>query len=165
GELVYDPSLRQLVQLQADRKIRYPCPIAQAEKQKRNLNGWFLENDLPVLPIETFVVISNASTILSNPQQDQLFSKKVLHVDLLHERLDTLFPSNTRKIAPSSLLYKMFHSIQAQSFHRFEDILRKRKITQAQLINRISCEKCLKHPMIRQARNWHCIKCGHVDRN
>ena len=165
GELVYDPSLRQLIQLQVDRKVRYPCPIAQVEKQKRNLTGWFLENDLPVLPIETFVVISNASTILSNPQQDQLFTRKVLHVDLLHERLDTLFLPNTRKATPSSSLNKVFHSIQAQSFHRYEDILRKRNITQTQLITGISCEKCWQYPMIRQARNWHCTKCGHADRN
>src|SRR5699024_3460021 len=39
GELVYDTSLRQLIKLQIDRKIRYPCPNTQVLKQKRHLIG------------------------------------------------------------------------------------------------------------------------------
>lgn len=165
GELVYDADLKQLIQHHQGYKKRYNCPISQVETQKRNLSAWYLEHGFPVPPIETFVVISNSSTILSNPQQDKHFSEKVFHADLLHEKLDELFSTTHTQTSPSTLTKRILHTIENHRVERFEDILTKMNINHKQLIEGVSCEKCWHPSMERRSRGWHCNHCGHSDKN
>lgn len=165
GELEYDPALQQLIQFYAGQKNRYRCPIAQVETQKRNLAGWFLENNLPSLPIKTFVVISNSSTILNNPQHDQYFSEKVFHVDLLHEKLDELLSLTGRETVPPNLMKHISRNFNDRKIYRFEDILAKFNITKSHLIKGIICEKCWSHTMTKKGHSWICAHCRYTDKN
>ena len=165
GELIYDPELRQLIQHHNGRKKRYPCPMAQAEKQKQNLSAWLFEHDLPVPPIETFIVISNPSTILSNPQQDEHFSKKFFHADLLHEKLDDLFANTSTRSGPSGTNQQIFNYIKNHQIQRFDSILTHANFSRNQLMMGIPCMTCWESTMLRHARNWHCQHCGTIDKH
>src|SRR5699024_1082174 len=160
----YPPDLSQLKQHHKLRKRRYLCQSAHTEKQKQILSAWLSEQGLPVPPIETFIVISNPSTILTNPQQDEHFSKKFFHADLLHEKLDDLFANAPTRSGPSRTNQQIFNYIKNHQIHRFDSILTHANFSRDQLMVGIPCMTCWESTMMRYARSWYCQHCGTIDK-
>lgn len=165
GSLSYDSEQQQLTQNVGEKTIGYKDPIQQAETQKRHLSSWLQNDSYFNIPIETLVVTSNPSTIITNIQRDPAFYHKWIHAESLHFHLDKLKSKYTKPILNRQQLKKVNSLILNGNSALRPNLLEKYNIADRHLIQGIPCPGCYHYPMIRKYKTWSCPKCLKQDPN
>ncbi|QTN00795.1 NERD domain-containing protein [Sediminibacillus dalangtanensis] len=88
GTLLFDQTFNQLIRTADEKEEGFQSPLVQVENQKRKLLEYFSQHTLPILPIESFIVVSNPRTIIKANGNKEDISRKVIHSEFLTERLN-----------------------------------------------------------------------------
>ncbi|MBP2257388.1 nuclease-related domain-containing protein [Virgibacillus alimentarius] len=163
GKLNYDTEQQQLTQETDGKIIRYKDPIQQVELQKRNLEFWLHRNRYFNLPIETLVIMSNPSTIITNIHKDPTFFNKWIHAESIHFFLDNLESKYTNVVLNKDQLKKLNHLLLKGNTPLTPNLFEKYNISNRHLIDGIPCPQCNYYPMVRQYKKWSCPKCANQD--
>lgn len=165
GELHFDTSFNQLIRTVNDQSEAFIDPISQVKRKHHQLLHFFKKNNLPFLPIEHLVVISNSSTIIKG---NSSIKNSVIHSHHLFERWKSLSSHYKQPLVDKKKLRKMGKLLLKNHQSEDIDILKKYRLSPSNIITGVQCISCGKFAMIRQQRKWICPYCkaagasGHI---
>ncbi|MCH1625804.1 nuclease-related domain-containing protein [Fredinandcohnia quinoae] len=163
GELHFDHIFDQLIQTNENKKISYTSPLAQINRQQFQLKRLLMHNNYPIPPLQTLLVITNSSAILSTTQGHPHIQKITHSVNLLQK-----FNKYERQFKNGDLTGKQIQKLTNQLLKMNtpfdEDILMKFGINEDDLLKGVFCPICNTLPMKRTQRKWDCTDCGYSSR-
>jgi len=160
GRLFFDQDFHQLIRT-VDAKVEsFQCPILQVNRQEAQLRAWLAKNKLPTIPIISFVVISNSSTIITaDPKHIERVKEKVIHAGYFPQKMDKQFSIFLAEAIPLKELKKLARLIMRQSTQYKPEILQQFQIGKSEILTGVHCPKCRVLGMIRINGLWHCLHC------
>lgn len=163
GTIYFDSKFKQLIRYKNDQEDGFLDPIAQAERQKKELGNWLAQRNF-VLPIEFLVVISNPSTIVKTDSQNYRAFKYVIHAHEIIDRVGkiktTYREENLKKRDIQKLARILIKSHTPETFN----ILDHYKISADHLKTGVYCSKCKLAKMDRVYGQWQCTVCQYKDK-
>lgn len=162
GELLYNPSTQQLIQIDGDQKKSQKNPILQAEAQKRQLMLWLQHFGIPPIPIETISVSANPSSIITY-SDDTFTPKKFIQVESLPTLFDTLYQTYTKKVYDPVSMQNLNRKLLSENTQYKPDLIRQFDISERHLVKGLVCMNCNRYPLEYKFRKWKCKYCGKID--
>lgn len=153
GELIYDYEAHQLVQKINDVEKTYPDPLLQVKRQSFQLKKWLRKWNLPIIPLENYVVFTNSSANFSS-NHPQVFRSEYLPFALNH------LLENFTSTVWTKQDQQLFH-LKCKEHHRPLDynVLEKFNLTQDELKLGVLCNSCKTVAMQKVHGGWKCPKC------
>ncbi|MEH7238955.1 NERD domain-containing protein [Bacillus sp. JJ1562] len=158
GELYFEGKFEQLIQTIDDKKKAYSCPIAQINRHQMQIRRMLQYLKFPPIPIETLVVFTNTSSIIS-ASNDHKQIHKVIKSSSFLTRTDLFEKRHRKEFYEKKQLQRLSKSLLKKHTPFDEDILKQFRVDQKDLIKGVVCPKCGKLPMYRTERLWHCKSC------
>lgn len=165
GTLYFDPVFKQLIRTLNGREEGFFDPIAQVERQKMQLTRWMNLHQLPPIPIEFMVVISNPSTIIRTEPGNSAVPQRVAHIHQVPERIQTIRSTYSEEKMTLAEQKRISHYLIKYHTPSDINILKMYQITEADLIAGVHCPSCRAIPMQRTNGTWHCPSCGCKSKN
>jgi len=156
GTLVFDKS-NQLIRIKDGREEGFQDPIAQAKRQRWQLQRWLHAHKFPEIPLEYLVAIGKPSTILKIDQDSLL--EKILHVIHIPEKILELEKRYCESALSHYYLEKLSRSLIADNTPRISDVLSYYSISKDEIRRGVQCPKCFALPMVRSKASWLCPHC------
>ncbi|WP_443138926.1 nuclease-related domain-containing protein [Piscibacillus sp. B03] len=163
GHISLRDGFNQIVQQKevAGQKVTnvYDDPVLQVEEQKLQLELWLETQGLPVLPIETLVVMTNPRVIL-NATQNSIYQEKVIPLSKLSSKLreinqhynhEHLTLAETRRLA--SFVASQHQPWKPDVFHRLG-------LGPGEIRRGVRCPSCRTLPMKWERLRFECSECG-----
>lgn len=163
GTLEFKTENGQLLQTLDDKEEnRYANPLHQVSRHKQHLVNLLKQLKMPDIPVETFVVISNPSTILKIPPTYTKALTNIIYSDAIPTIFHQLEAKHQQQFFSKQQLVKLGKLLCDR--HREQStvsLLKFYKIDPMQLICGVHCPKCDAIPMKRVHGNWLCTACSH----
>lgn len=163
GHISLRDGFNQIVQQKevAGQKVTnvYDDPVLQVEEQKLQLELWLETQGLPVLPIETLVVMTNPRVIL-DATQNSIYQEKVIPLSKLSSKLreinqyykhEHLTLAETRRLA--SFVASQHQPWKPDVFHRLG-------LGPGEIRRGVRCPSCRTLPMKWERLRFECSECG-----
>lgn len=168
GTLFFDTTFNQLIRTLEEKEEGFRDPLAQVHEHKEKLEAWFSRQKIPCVPIESFVAISNTSSILKTNATDQGIYREVVHAAYLlnhiYDRFD-FHQANSQSILATD---QVASALLKANMPFKNDILATYQIPSTELHQGVICENCGTVQLKRTYGKWHCSSCqvsstnGHV---
>ncbi|WP_327608018.1 nuclease-related domain-containing protein [Virgibacillus tibetensis] len=153
----------QVIRIGDDQKEEgFPDPVVQARIQQYRLQKWLRKCDIPIVPIDFFVVISFPSTIIKPLNPNNKIPKEVIHNNHLFFRIQDLDQIYTQSILKKTVLMNLAKNLIDSHTPPKADILKKYSISKSDLIKGVICPKCSSTRMVREKRKWLCKTCNYT---
>ncbi|WP_188802456.1 nuclease-related domain-containing protein [Sporolactobacillus putidus] len=165
GTLYFDPVFEQLIRTLNGREEGFLDPIAQVRRQKKQLTRWMDLHQLPPIPIEFMVAISNPSTIIRTEPGNFAVPQRVAHIHQVPERIQTIRSTCSEEKMTLAELKKIGHYLIKYHTPSEINILKMYQITEDDLITGVHCPSCRAIPMNRTNGTWRCPSCGCKSKN
>lgn len=165
GTLYFDKFSKQVIRTYKGEREGFSNPMLQAQMQQYHIQDWLKKHKLPPIPIEWLVVFSNPATILeTTPGNEQIF-QKVIHANLLLEKLQKLKEKYTTSVIDLSASKRLNRLLLKENTPHLTNILQKYEIPKSDTKTGVRCPLCNYVPMIRVSANWLCLNCNHYSKN
>jgi hypothetical protein len=160
GTLTFDQKGKQLIRTIDGVDECYPCPILQVNRHKLQLRNWLKIYNIPSVPIETLVVITNPSTFLKTVPINSPLQTIVIRNPMLPEKIETIikkYPEEKLALKDIKKLSKLFikHNEPYDP-----DVLQYYEISESDLLTGVYCPQCQSLPMVWTYGKWHCCTCS-----
>ena len=106
GTLTLDSRFNQAIRKLDNIEKSFEHPVSQVERQKKQLMRWLTKMKIPSIPITTFVVITNRSTVLNTISPHENY-KSVVRVEHIEDRLFHLLHSQRKEYLPFKQVKKL----------------------------------------------------------
>jgi hypothetical protein len=160
GNLLFDTAFNQLIRTSDNKEEAFEDPILQSQNQRRNLMNWFKEQKIPLIPIETLVVMSNSSAVVKSTSGNESLSKKVIPVKKVISQIEQLSSLYQKELFSDKEVKKIAKQLIKNHQPKHIDVLDKYKILLADIIPGVQCPNCGVIPMIYIRGKWLCRSCG-----
>lgn len=160
GTLYFDPSFNQLIQTTQAGEKGYPCPVEQANQQRRELKKWLEARNISI-PIEFLVIISKPTTILKTAPGNKHIFQKVLHAQFLLGKIQKI--KHEEPLLIPKEFKKLSRLILKENSPEIFDILSFYKINPTEILTGVFCCDCHSIHMNRCYGNWVCPVCEQKD--
>ncbi|MFE8701854.1 nuclease-related domain-containing protein [Cytobacillus sp. FJAT-54145] len=159
GTLFFDKYSNQLIRTLDGIETGFSNPVSQVKRQTLQFQNWLEKNKYKNLPVEYLIIISNPSTVLKkNPGNHQLF-KRVVHSELLMDRIKDFELIYKNEQLEKKDLRKLSKLLLQANIPLHQDIFQYYNLTPDQLILGVQCPSCRYAPMERAFARWYCTKC------
>lgn len=165
GTLLFDRFSDQLIRLLHEKEHRFSNPIIQAKRQKHQLAYWIDSHKLPFIPIEYLVVNANSSTILKTNHYDKEILERVIHDELIIEKIEKLEAKFKRNIYEKKTIQKLSRLLLKNHQELTLNILDKFEIRKKEILPGVRCSCCGKLYMDRLYGKWVCLKCKNISKD
>ncbi|MDQ0857121.1 nuclease-related domain-containing protein [Bacillus sp. V2I10] len=160
GTLCFDQKYNQLLRTQNGREDAFPDPILQLQRQHGNLEKWFEKHKLPPVPIISYIVISNPSTVIKSiPMHSDTIQKKVIHAAKLPGEINKLNKRYKNTVMTNKDLNRISRLLVRQHAPYDPDVLQTFQVLPSDLLIGVHCTNCGCLPMRRVSGSWFCMKC------
>ncbi|MBH0230983.1 nuclease-related domain-containing protein [Halobacillus yeomjeoni] len=159
GELHYDDSSHQLLQVKDGCKKAYPDPLLQVKRQAHQLEKWIKTHSLPYIPIEPFVVFTHPSAILSSSHL------RVFPSDYLPFQLNTIADGSGDAVWTNNEQRSIMNLCYQNHTPYVYDVLQKFQLKAEDLMKGVLCERCISLPMEKVYGGWKCPRCESFSNN
>ncbi len=134
-------------------------PLSQAKRHQRQLRDWLTMYNIPSLPIDYLVVISNPSTIIrtTNPNKREL--SKVIHLEDVMSKIIEV-TSNKKELVSQKIMNKMTKQLLKSNVQYKPSPEKTYNISTHDIVTGVQCPECLLIPMIRMRGKWKCSTCS-----
>lgn len=167
GTIYFDDSFNQLIRSSNGKEEGFSDPLLQISRQQSELINW-LSNESNIcheVPIETFVVISNPSTIIKSSTTNTFLKETVMHGASLPQKIKELDKKQSSNIIPMNQLIELAQKLKKMHVESNPDLLEKFDIKKSQLVKGVYCPKCHSLPMMRKNKAWFCKSCSYSSKN
>ncbi|WP_053366369.1 nuclease-related domain-containing protein [Bacillus sp. FJAT-27245] len=165
GEIHFDKNFCQVFQEKDGKTTAYANPVSQARMQTLNLRAWLKKQNLPDIPIEYLVVISNHSSKLkADPGYYEVF-QKVIHAIRLVEKVSEIEKRHRKDFFSSKELKKLKKYVLSKHTPHRPDVLKNFSISTKEILSGILCSTCFKLSMKLSYGKCLCLQCGNVSRS
>ncbi|TWI59847.1 nuclease-related domain-containing protein [Halalkalibacter nanhaiisediminis] len=160
GTLYFDQAFQQLIRILDGKEEGFLDPLLQIKRQHMQLETWLAQRkNLPLPPIESFIVISHPSTIIkSSPNHKEAF-EKVIRPPMIPLTIEHLKRFHTKEILPMKPLKRLATLIQKQHTPSNPDLLHQFQIDKSELLRGVICPTCMRRPLVRKRGSWYCPYC------
>ncbi|MGE8203542.1 nuclease-related domain-containing protein [Heyndrickxia sp. NPDC080065] len=159
GTLIFEKHSDQLIRIYQNKEEIFPNPIFQVQRHQIQLERLLKQYNLPTLPIEHIVIISNSSTQIKTSQNNLQIYEKVLHPEKIISKMEELINRYKEiKIKPHTLK-KISQLLHSKHIPDIPNITKLFEIPKHEIIKGIQCPSCLNYPMIRKHGTWYCPIC------
>jgi hypothetical protein len=161
GPLYFDLKNHQFYRKNLDESIEgFSDPVSQARLHQQQLMKWFINNKLPLLPLDFFVIISNPNTVFYITPPDHPCSKKIFSIAGLTWEIDQLSETCRKEIITEKDLRKIIKALlKSNTPAPPSEILRQFGISKSDLRTGVHCPQCEFLPLIFQRGKWYCPIC------
>ncbi len=163
GTLLFDQTFNQLIRTTDGKEEGFQSPLVQVESQRRKLLEYFQQNKLPLLPTESFIVVSNPRTIIKASGNIEDISRKAIHSEYLTEKLNEV-KSHYAK-SPSYSLEKMRISLLDSHIEEQVNAYTFKGIRKSEIRTGVQCPDCKTFDMERVHSKWICSYCKSESRD
>jgi hypothetical protein len=160
GNLLFDTAFSQLIRTSENKEEAFEDPILQSQNQRRNLINWFKDQKIPLIPIETLVVMSNSSAVVKSTSGNEILSKKVIPVKKVLARIEQLMDLYKKELFSDKEVKKMAKQLIKNHQPKQIDVLEKYKISLDEILPGVQCPNCSVIPMKYKRGKWLCSRCG-----
>jgi ribosomal protein L37AE/L43A len=159
GTLYFDKHSKQMIRTWKDEKEGFANPLLQAQMQQVHLQSWLNKHKFPPFPIVWLVVFSSPATILeTTPGNEQIF-QKIIHANLLQQKLFELEVMYSSEKMNKSDLKKLSRLLLKENTPHLKNILQKYDIPRSEIKTGVRCPACNFVPMQRVSGKWDCPNC------
>lgn len=163
GKLLIEKN--QMIQEFQDSRVVYENPISQANRHNLLLT-YFLENHkIPILPINSYVVITNSSTEVRVSPDYMEAANKVCRLSDLLRKIDEFYHHNNKELVDNKTLEKLKRLLLKSHTPLQIDILAKYNIAKSEIRTGVQCPNCLSFPMIYKRTIWLCPICHFISQD
>ncbi len=165
GQIYFDDDFNQIIQTKNVEEKALPDPIPQVKLQKSHLHTWLDKHNIRDVPIEFLVVITNPYTIIrASPSYQEVF-QKVIHKELLAQKIAKLNESYSITRFQQKEMKKTAKLICKHHQPHIPNVMNQFKMNANNVITGTQCPECFSIPMIYQKGKWHCSKCSCISKN
>jgi hypothetical protein len=165
GTLYFDKHSKQMIRTWKGDKEGFANPMLQAQMHQYHLQNWLNKHKFPPIPIEWLVVFSSPATILeTTPGNEQVF-QKVIHANLLQEKLIELEAKYTTIEINKPTSKKLNKLLLNENIPQLKNILQTFELPQSEIRTGVRCPICDFIPMLRVSAKWHCPNCKIYSKN
>ncbi|WP_064094350.1 nuclease-related domain-containing protein [Rossellomorea aquimaris] len=158
GTLEFDLGLKQLIRKANGKGEGFLDPITQVKKQEYIFRKWLLENKINQLPIKSFVVISNPTTILKVQNNEEL-RKYVTHLHNLYQILLEYKQHHQSLKLEVKDLRRLSKKIIKSNTPVTSNSLEYYNLKKEDIQTGVICPECGTSPMMRKCGVWICSYC------
>lgn len=159
GTLFFDNEFGQMIRTYEDKEEGFKDPLIQAGAQRSLLREFLKENKLETIPIEYFIVISHASTILKSSQGYHDAKERVFHADHLIQKIASLQKKYKNIQVKKSKLDEIKQKLLSSHSPLLSTPLEYYQITKEEILPGVHCPSCSHLGMERIYGKWPCPKC------
>ncbi|WP_213369193.1 nuclease-related domain-containing protein [Mesobacillus boroniphilus] len=163
GEIDIDLTFDQLIRTIDGKQDTYGNPILQAKIQTSNLTTWLKNNSFSYPPIEYFVTISSAQTIIKNSNNSPEVFYRVFRTARALYKIEDM----KLKFKSETLTMKDLKKIAHKLIKSHQPLIVDPKVLNLplnELIKGIQCPECHQFGMKRIHGNWICSSCSHLSK-
>ncbi len=165
GTLYFDQAFHQLIRTVDGKEEAFPDPLLQIKRQHMQLKLWLSKRKYPpLLPVDSFIVISNPSTIIKTaPDHTEAFNKVIrpATIPMIVENLNHIYPN---EILTLKELKRITTLLKKQHTPSNPDLFQQFYINKAELLTGVLCPTCRNIPLIRKRGTWFCTHCLSSDK-
>lgn len=164
GTLIFDQDFQQLIRVKDAQEQAFPDPCLQIQRQKLQMEEWFLKHEFPPLPLHTFIVISHPNAVIRTQPSNSRLSNLVIRRDYLQTKISQLEAKHEQKIATETELKKGIRLLRRH--HKPADfcILDRFEMSEADLLKGVFCNQCDDLPIQKIHGKWYCPACHTKDK-
>jgi ribosomal protein S27AE len=160
GTLYFDPYI-QLLRVIDSEEEAFPDPILQTERQQKKLISWLTSYQLPMLPIEFLIVISDPSTILKTAPPHKRIPPMVIRAAHLPHKIEAFEKMYREEKITRKEMNKISRLFLKQHTPLNSDVLSAFHLSKDDILTGVHCPNCYTLPILKHPhRNrWTCPKC------
>ena len=164
GTLYFDQFLHQLIRTLDGQEEAFPDPIIQIERQKQQLNKWFVLNRFPDVPVHSLVIISNPNTLIKIPPNSNLH-QIVIRSEYLPTKIEQLQQQYSLEVLTDKELKRIIRKMKHQHIPLDSAILEQFDVSKSDLLKGVFCPSCSYLPIHRIYGTWFCPNCSNKNKN
>ncbi len=159
GTLHFDQKFNQLIRVSQDgREKGFPDPFSQVSQQQKRLQDWLNKEKLPLIPIETLIVMANPTTIIK--ANSSLSTQKLCHANRLPDKIRIFENRYKQEVLSTKNRRKLQKTILKKWLPANIDVTKRYNITKADIQPGVICPSCSSSPMARIHGAWSCRHCS-----
>jgi hypothetical protein len=164
GTLIFEK--KQLIQMKNDGEKVYPNPLSQVYRHKFLLQKFLESHQIPTVPIEYHVVITNPSTkVVISPGYEEA-EKRVWKAEDLLIKMDEIEKTYNKEYLDKRNISKTKKVILQNNTPERCDFIKMFNMKQSEIPTGVQCPKCLTLPMDYKGRmKWECPSCQYISKD
>jgi hypothetical protein len=159
GTLLFDPSFQQLLRTYNEKEDAFADPILQLDRQAKQLQWWFNKYKVTSIPIYSYVVISQTSSIIKVSSQQKDLSKKIIRAAALPGKIDSLYQTYSKDILNEKEVNKLSRLLLKYHKDLFLNVAQRFQVSHSDILTGVHCPKCFMLPIKKVRGGWLCNKC------
>ncbi|MBM7692893.1 rubrerythrin [Peribacillus deserti] len=161
GTLYFDKTTQQMIRTKNEQEDGFQDPITQAKKLRTKLKSFLAGFNIPELPIEYLIIISNSSTVLKFSDNHPELVTRITHAANLEDKITYLERNHQADILGQKTIQKLIRVLIKNHNPLQTDVMNLYSIEKSSILTGVYCSVCSFLPMKRITANWHCPNCGH----
>ncbi|PRO65668.1 NERD domain-containing protein [Alkalicoccus urumqiensis] len=158
GTLDFDVKNGQLLRTNSEGQSGFSCPVAQVDRQKRELAKWLEAHGYPRIPIEADVIVSHEKAVI----RDEQCPEKVYHSARMLYQLEEYMRHHTKRMMTKDKQRKLIDTLQKMTTEKRLDLLSRYQISVQEILRPFPCAACGARDMTRRRGRWQCRSCRNM---
>ncbi|MFJ5622694.1 nuclease-related domain-containing protein [Peribacillus loiseleuriae] len=159
GTLYFDENFQQMIRTYNEKETAFPDPLLQIQRQEKQLANWLVEQHLSVLPIKSYIIISNPATIIKTSPRNYRIKDRIMHAANLPNKWANLEQMYLEEKAEWKEIKKLARSLLKKDTPLVTDVLGNYSIPISDVLTGVFCSNCLHSMMERRKGSWYCPLC------
>lgn len=152
----------QLIRTLDEEQEAFPNPIVQIENQQYFLRRFMQAHDIPLLPSDALVVVTNPNSIILQSPNYPKIEQKVVRPSSLRTKWEQVDARFQNEILQREQLEWLTQLLLTYHTPEEPDLLKKFDIDHREIIPGIYCEECQQFSVVRANRYWRCTRCQQI---
>ncbi|MCD7035801.1 NERD domain-containing protein [Metabacillus sp. GX 13764] len=158
GSLYFDSQFSQLIRTSDGQETAFPDPLTQLSRQEYQLKQWMAGNQISILPVHSFIVMTNPQSILRTSPENKTLGHKVIRLEKLLSKIRQFEDTHKRQLWNDKEWKKVIRLLKKQHQDPEINAMKKFGISKEELKKGVICLKCQINLTSWYGR-WHCPKC------
>lgn len=160
GKLLFDCEIGQFIQYYNGDEKSYDDPIDQAYRHQRCIKNVITTTfNLPNIPIDFLVIISNPQSIISTRGCSEKVKHRICKSHSLPQKIEFMEKIYSREAFSKKELRRLSRLLLKVNTPPATVTLQNSEIKKTDLLTGIHCPSCSYRPMTRFKRKWYCPSC------
>jgi hypothetical protein len=164
GRLTFDPAFDQVIWTNSTTGIEKAIqdPVLQVTHQKLQYKEWLQQKKLPVMPIESIVVLTNQNTILQIISHKKDYMQSIIRSPRLLEKVNSLKLKYPNNLIAMKEMNRISNQLIKHHSPEQPDLLNRYNINTFDVSTGVYCENCFSLPMKYKRGKWVCPQCSFI---
>lgn len=166
GTLTFDTTHKQLIQTIRHQETSYTYPLTQAENTVYLMMQWLQYNQLPSIPIHSYIVLAESSTIVRVKGDEAIIAKYVMKAEEVILRILQIEETYEAHQKGNIQRRNQITNMMMEHMHDFSiDVMKKYDIQESEVKRGVRCVECGQINMNYDYGKWTCQNCSIRSRN